>query len=320
MTKGGKDEYNRLILKHQNTNRSVGSVTLPGAVNLEVEVAMYFEAEEEGKAKPFKMVSMRDIISRLYVKIGGRKIPVFLYVFKTGQGHYQFWFWDTVNEIRDYVNLFSSQGAAMMWHQCRKWGWQQGPLKRLFLASFDSTTAIGAMNSKWSAKKNRAIEIAVSSEAAAFLNFGNSPFILGEGESKDARKQKAKGVIQRGNLKPEDIGGTDVDDLESLGDTSNAQTVYQDDEAASEEEDSEEDDDDVSKLSEDEYEDESEDDEHTVNKDYGEESDDEKMEEESYVDDHDSAFSTKAGLDDLKRGGRRVRRDSEVNYIKRIQG
>jgi hypothetical protein len=148
MTKGGKDEYNSLILKHQNTNRSVGSVTLPGAVNLEASVAMYFEAEEDGKSRPFKTVSMRDVINRLYVKISGRKIPVFLYVFKTSQGHYQFWFWDTVNEIRDYVNLFSSQGSAMMWHQCRKWGWQQGPLKRLFLASFDSSTAISAMNSK----------------------------------------------------------------------------------------------------------------------------------------------------------------------------
>ena len=144
-------------------------------------------------------------------------------------------------------------------------------------------------------------------------------FILGEGESKDARKKKAKGVIQRGNLKPEDIGGTDVDDLESLGDTSNAQTVYIDEDSGSEAEYSDDDDDDVSKLSEEEYEDESNDEERTVDKDYGEESEDEEMEEESHDDDHYSAFSTKSDLEDLKRGGRRVRRDSEANYIKRIQ-
>lgn len=35
--------------------------------------------------------------------------------------------------------------------------------------------------------------------------------------------------------------------------------------------------------------------------------------------DHDSAFSTKANLDDLKKGGRRVRRDSDANYLCRIQ-
>jgi hypothetical protein len=264
------------------------------------------------------MVSVRDIIERLYVKIAGRKIPVFLYAFKSGQGHYQFWFWDTVNEIRDYVNLFSQQGTALIWHQCRKWGWQQGPLKRLFLASFDSSTAISAMNSKWSAKKNRAIEISMSAEASAFLNFGNSPFILGEGESKDARKQKSKGVIQRGNLKPEDIGGTEADDLESLGDMSNAQTVFNDNDDDYEDDDVEEDDDDVSKLSEDEYEIDEDEDEKTVNQDYGEETDDEEMEEAS-DEDHDSAFSTKADLDDLKEGGRRVRRDSGANYTKRIQ-
>jgi hypothetical protein len=118
----------------------------------------------------------------------------------------------------------------------------------------------------------------MSAKAAAFLNFGNSPFILGGGESKDARKNKAKGVIQRGNLKPEDIGGTDVDDLESLGDTSNAQTVFQDDDDDYEDDDIDKDDDDVSRLSEEEYEEGDNEDEKTVNQDYGEDSDDVEME------------------------------------------
>lgn len=319
MTKGGKDLYNGLILKHQNTNRCVGSVTLPGAVNLDAKVAMYFEAEEEGQSRPFKTVTMRDIIGRLYVKIAGRKIPVFLYAFKSGQGQYQFWFWDTVKEIRDYVNLFSRQGTARIWHQCRKWGWQQGPMKRLFLASFDLSVAISAMNSKWSAKKNCAIKISMSAKAAAFLNFGNSLFILREGESKDARKNKAKGVIQRGNLKPEDIGGTEVDDLESLGDTSNAQTVFQDDDDDYEDDNIDKDDDDVSRLSEEEYEEGDDEDEKMVNQDYGEDSDDVEMKKGSDDEDHDSAYSTKADLDELKKGGRRVCRDSTANYAKRIQ-
>jgi hypothetical protein len=30
ITKGGKDEYNGLIYTHQNINRSVGNVTMPG--------------------------------------------------------------------------------------------------------------------------------------------------------------------------------------------------------------------------------------------------------------------------------------------------
>lgn len=49
MVKDGKDEYNGLIVKHQNTNRSVGSVTLPGAITLVAEVCMFFEPCKEGK-------------------------------------------------------------------------------------------------------------------------------------------------------------------------------------------------------------------------------------------------------------------------------
>lgn len=321
MTKDGKEEYNGLILKHQLTNRSVGSVTLPGAVNIDVEVAMYFEAEQEGKSRPFKMVTLREILSKLYVKIGSRKISAFLYVFKSSNGQYQLWFWDTVPAIREYANLFSRQGPALIWHRCRKWGWQPGPMKRLFNASFDSSTAISAMNSKWSEKKNCAIEISISAEAAAFLNFGNSPFILQEGESKDARHAKKKGVVQRSNLKPDEIGGVDADDLESVGDVSNAKTVFQKGEESEDEDygSGDEEDDGISRLSDDEEFDieSSDDDEKTINHDFLNESDDEEMED--YDDDHDSAFSTKPDLDDLKEGGRKVRRDSDANFLRRIR-
>jgi hypothetical protein len=49
MVKDGKDEYNSMIVKHQNTNRSVGNVTLPGAITLDAEVSMFFEPYQEGK-------------------------------------------------------------------------------------------------------------------------------------------------------------------------------------------------------------------------------------------------------------------------------
>ena len=191
-------------------------------------------------------------------------------------------------------------------------------MKRLFLASFDSATATSAMNSKWSEKKQRATEIAISPEAAAYLNFGNSPFILQDGENKDARHVKKKGVIQRGNMKPDEIGGVEADDLESVGDVSNAKTVFNKGDSEDEEENSDEDDG-ISRLSDDEEFDieEEDDDEKTVNHNYFSESDDEEMEDGAQ--DHDSAFSTKADLDDLKEGGRRVRRDSDSNYLRRIQ-
>lgn len=322
MVKGGKEEYHGLVLKHQLTNRSVGSVTLPGCISLDKEVTMFFEPEEEGRVRSFKTVTLRYIINKLYVKIGKRKIPVFLYGFKTSHGQYQFYFWDTVPEIQEFVNLFSRQGAALIWHRCINWGWQPGPLKRLFLESFDPSTSIGAMNSKWCPRKQCAIEIAVTAEAAAFLNFGNSPFILQEGESKDSRKKKKeKGVITRGNLKAGQLGGKEADDLESLGDTSNAETVFRHSQEDDDQDEYDEDDDDISRLSdEDEFDiEQDDDDEHTVNgeADYSSEEEDEEMEEED--EDDDSAFSTKSGLDDLKRSGRQVRRDSDTAYLKRIR-
>lgn len=300
----GKDEYNKLIVKHQNINRSVGSVTLPGAIDIDEEVTMFFEPAQEGKVRQFRRITLRDIIKKIYVKIGGRKIPVFLYCFKTPHGKYQLWFWDTVTEIREFVEMFSTQGAAYIWHRCRLWGWDFSSMKRLFSQSFDSLTATSAMNSKWSSKHNRALQIQMSAEAAAELSFGNSPFVLKDGEDKAARQKKEKAVIQRGNIKPDEIGGVDADDLQSVGDVSNAETIFISDE---DDEEYEEYEDDVSMMSDNEGFEEDDGDESTVQKEGSESEDDEEMEES--VEDEDSAFSTKAGLDGLAARGRKIGTD-----------
>jgi hypothetical protein len=61
---------------------------------------MFFEPEQEGKVQNFKPITLCDIIKKIYVKTRGCKISVFLYCFKTPQGKYQLWFWDTVPEIK----------------------------------------------------------------------------------------------------------------------------------------------------------------------------------------------------------------------------
>jgi hypothetical protein len=45
----GKDEYNKLIVKHQNINRSVGGVTLPGAIDIDEEVTIFSSQSKRGK-------------------------------------------------------------------------------------------------------------------------------------------------------------------------------------------------------------------------------------------------------------------------------
>ena len=96
LTWDGKDMYTSLIIKHQNTNRSVGNVTLPGALNIDAETAIYFQelnAETGEVARvTYKTMTVRDVIRKAYVKIGGRKIPAFQYASKTSGGHYQLWF------------------------------------------------------------------------------------------------------------------------------------------------------------------------------------------------------------------------------------
>jgi hypothetical protein len=181
-------------------------------------------------------------------------------------------------------------------------------MKRLFLASFNSITATSAMNSKWCKKRQCAVEIQMSAEAAAELNFGSSPFVLKEGEDKATRQ---KSVIQRSHIPTEDIGGVDADDLKSVGDASNAETVF-----GNEEDDDDEyaeyEDDDVSMMSDNEGFEEAQgmDDESTVHNGDSEEETDEEMCEEKEEEDADSAFSTKADLDDLAAQGRKVRGES----------
>jgi hypothetical protein len=281
---------------------------------MDAEVSMSFDPAVDEKERTIKTMTLRDIIHCIYVKIGGRKTPVFLYAFKTPQGHYQLWFWDTVPQIRDFINLFASQGAAYVWHQCRRWGWQQGPMKRLFQASFSPEIGHSAMNSKWCSHRNCAVEIEMSPEAAASLNFGSSPFILKEGEDKASRqKTETKGVISRGNIKPDEIGGMDADDLLSLGDESNAHTVFQDEDDEDEYEDDDLDDD-VSSMGDDIFEDDMEDDEeNTVAQD--DDKGDEYMEDAGDNDDDDSAFSTvdsrRKDLDGHKESGRTVRGEAD---------
>jgi hypothetical protein len=180
--------------------------------------------------------------------------------------------------------------------------------------SFDSSTAISSMNSRWNAKKNCAMVI----EAAAMLNFGSSLFILKDGEDKQTRQKKEKGVIERGNLRPEDIGGVEADNLASLGKALNTETVfnvsddeYGDDDIAE---------DDVSCLDHDEgFSDDSKGDESTVAQD--EDEDDDVEMEDSQGDDYDqdSAFSTEDGLDSLKKGGRKIARDFKQHKIDQLE-
>lgn len=92
MTKGGKDQYTNLIMNHQNTNRSVGIVTLLRVISMDESIAM---------VRTFKMMTLQDIVSKVYIKIGGRKIRAFNYGFKTIHGQFQLWFRDTSQKLAD---------------------------------------------------------------------------------------------------------------------------------------------------------------------------------------------------------------------------
>lgn len=223
---GLRDAYVDMIPDHQNTNRSVGNVTLAGAINLDAEVAIQTEPAKEGETIKLKTMTMRDVIRKLYVKIGARKFPAFLYIFKNYTGQHQLWFWDTVREIRDWVEMFRQNGPAYIWHRMMHWGWDKGSCKRLFLLSFDSTTATTAMNSQWSAARQKVISVGAGSDAASRLRFGTSPFILRTGEDKESRIKPPS--VQRSDLKAGDLGGRDFDDLKSVGDQSDTETVFED--------------------------------------------------------------------------------------------
>lgn len=270
---GRKDELLKILPDHQNTNRSVGNITLTGAIDIDVEVSIFTE-QDTGKTRYPKTLSLRDILRKLYVKIEGRKYPVFTYCFKNYSGKYVLWFWDTVYAMREFVEMFRQNAAAYIWHRCKDWGWDMSTVRRLFRYSFDSVTAVNAMNSKWNKKKQRAVSVTAGSDAATRLSLGASPFILRTGEDKETRIKPPR--VQRGNLAP-DTGGADIDDMQSVGDQSDTETVHY--------EEYDDEDDDVSMMADDAgFEEEEEaggdsDDEETKAGDSSEEEDDDSEEE-----------------------------------------
>lgn len=314
----GKEAFSNLLPSHQNTNRSVGNFMLDGATNLDFEVAMYFEEFKEDKFRHPKTMTIRDVIRKMYVKIGGRKYPVFLYAFKNKHGKYQLWFWDTVPEIREFVDSFRKHPVAHLWHRCKLWGWETGATRRLFRGSFHSEPAVEAFNSKWNSRKQCVILAGTGQQAGNFLDFGCSPFILRTGEEKSSRLQPAP--VQRSDLSP-NAGGVEVDDLQSVSGQSFAETiVVEDDDDASVTSEVSEMDENAGFEDEEGYEEYSGDEEEgTV---ANEEASDEDMEDADEGAEEDSAFSTKAGesrsaarhreeLHGLARSGNKIRIDDD---------
>ena len=337
----GKAEFVGLLPKHQNINRSVGSVFLPGVVDVDTEFPIYFEEYKVGAIRTPKWMSLRDVLRKVYVKIGDRKFSLFQYCFRTRGGTFQAWFWDTVPEIRAFVDQYASHIGSYLWHRLRLWGWETKSMKRLFEGSFDSDAAVAAMNSKWNGKKKKVIEVAIGSEAAQLMKFGSSPFILATGETKLKKTPAKKAKISRSNL-GDMAGGIDIEDLESVSGESHADTVFQGKVSDEEESDDDEMGDDVSEMGDDEgFEDddestkadeemeehESEDDgsvgdESTKAAAYRGKNAEETSDEEDASAARSDGESTKADLDDLKRKGKKVREDEsdteEVNQLKML--
>lgn len=106
------------------------------------------------------------------------------------------------------------------------WGWDKGFCKHLFLLSFDSETATAAMNLQWSAVQQKVISVGTCSDAASRLCFSTSPFILRTGEDKETHIKPPS--VQRADLQAGDLGGRDFDDLKSVGNQSDTETVFED--------------------------------------------------------------------------------------------
>jgi hypothetical protein len=104
--------------------------------------------------------------------------------------------------------------------------------------SFDSETASNAMNSKFNPITKKVILVSVNSYSAAHAAFGQSPFILEPGEEMKTPQptpQPLKKIqVKRSQLGPNDAGGWDLDDLQSVGGQSNTDTVAVDDDEVSE--------------------------------------------------------------------------------------
>lgn len=144
----------------------------------------------------------------------------------------------------------------------------------------------------------------MSAGAVAFLNFGSSPFILKDGEEKAQCHKSTKGVIERGNLKPDNIGGMEADDMASLGKESNTETVIDSTDDREDYEDYDVKDNEKSKISDDEeFDGEQESDKESTN---GLQKESNNKEMGASDDDQDLMESTKAickDFDDLARGG-----------------
>lgn len=77
------------------------------------------------------------------------------------------------------------------------------------------------------AARQKVISVGAGSDSASRLRFGMSPFILRTGEDKESRIKPPS--VQRADLNAGDIGGRDYDDLKSVGDQSDTETVFEDD-------------------------------------------------------------------------------------------
>jgi hypothetical protein len=231
---GGREDFIAQIPKHQNINRSVGSAVLQGFVNIDASVAMYFEPPREGKVRIPKEMNIRDVLRKLYIKIGGRKFSVFVYCFKNFRGQYQIWFWDKFPDMRQFTAETLRILPAHIWHSMRRWGWDLGCCRCLMNLAFDSETATNAMNSKFNPTTKKVVLLSVNTQAAAHAAFGQSPFILEPGEEMKTPKPTKKIQVKRSQLGPEDMGGMDFDDLHSVGAQSNTETVAVDDDDVSE--------------------------------------------------------------------------------------
>jgi hypothetical protein len=222
---GGRDEFQKQVPRHQNINRSVGSAILKGFVDIDATVCMYFEPPREGKVRIPKEMSIREVLRKIYVKIGGRKYSVFTYCFKNFRGQYQIWFWEKFPDMREFTNATLRVLPATIWHTLRRWGWDEGCCRRLFNASFDSETAAAAMSSKFNPTTQKVVQVDMSTQSAAHSAFGQSPFILEPGEEMKTPMVTKKVQVKRSQLGPDDIGGYHLDDLHSVGGQSNAKTV-----------------------------------------------------------------------------------------------
>lgn len=154
-------------------------------------------------------------------------------------------------------------------------------------------------------------------EAEAHMNFCSHPFILKEGEDKVAQQKKTKGVREHCNLSPDDIVVIEADDLVSIGDEANTETVFEVDNNVHKDDNLA--DDDVSRMSDHEGSNDKDSEEDKIIVAPEDKDDADIHMEDSSVDDHDSAFSTKADLNNLVKGRCKIGHDFTASDKARIR-